>query len=197
MPQITETFTVARPPAVVWAYLQDIPAVVTCLPGLELLESPQENVYRGRLKVRLGAVSAGFEGEARIVASDPAAFECRLQGKGVDRKGGSRANAEFAYSLFAVAGGTQVTVNADINLTGPLAQMGRTGILNDVAHEMTGEFARNLEARLAAQPATTTEAAMAAKASTTVPAELSLWRVFQAILRGRLRALVARLKRSA
>ena len=196
MPQITETFTVARPPAGVWAYLQDIPAVATCLPGLELLESTQENVYRGRLKVRLGAVSAGFEGEARIVASDPAAFECRLQGKGVDRKGGSRANAEFAYSLSAVAGGTQVTVNADINLTGPLAQMGRTGILNDVAHEMTGEFARNLEARLAAQFPPAAETVTVVETSTHAATELGLWRVLLVILRGRLRALVAMLKRS-
>ena len=114
----------------------------------------------------------------------------------MDRKGGSRANAEFAYSLSAVAGGTQVTVNADIKLTGPLAQMGRTGILNDVAHEMTGEFARNLEARLAAQFPPAAETVTVVETSTHAATELGFWRVLLVILRGRLRALVAMLKRS-
>lgn len=196
MPRITESFTLPRPLPQVWATLQDIPRVVTCLPGLELTGQPAEQVYAGRLKVRLGAVTAAFEGEATITAIDPAAHETRLKGKGTDRKGGSRAQAEFVYRLEEVPAGTRVAVDADITLSGPLAQFGRTGILQDVARELTAQFATNLEAMLAAAPAaapppvaTADDSPPAPRADAPPPAApLSGTRLLWVLLKGRWRA---------
>ena len=33
MPKVTESFEVAQSPGRVWALLQDVPEVVTCMPG--------------------------------------------------------------------------------------------------------------------------------------------------------------------
>lgn len=49
------------------------------------------------------------------------------------------------------AQGTGIEVQADVILSGPLAQVGRTGIIEDVARALTSQFAANLEARLGAQ----------------------------------------------
>ena len=37
----------ARPAAAVWAFFQDVPAVASCLPGAELVESNNDRVQRG------------------------------------------------------------------------------------------------------------------------------------------------------
>ncbi len=199
MPRISENFTVAQPIERVWEFLQQIPEIVTCLPGLELLGEPEPQHYTGRLRVKLGAVSAAFEGEATIKSVDHATYSTSLTGKGVDRKGGSRAQSEFTYRLTDRAGQTLVTVDADITLSGPLAQFGRTGILNDVAHEMTAQFAANLEAKMAAMESTSESSSDAvAKAQTPPPAaatharteDLNAARMLFAIVRGRWRALL-------
>ena len=194
MPRISESFTIARPLSQVWAYLQDIPQVVTCLPGLELTGQPAAQVFAGKLKIKLGAVTAAFEGEATIVAIDESRHETRIKGKGTDRKGGSRAQAEFVYRL---DGGdeTRVSVDADITLSGPLAQFGRTGILQDVARELTAQFATNLEAKLAAAVILPEASAGPLEPPATPPgnaasAALSGSRLLWFLLRGRLRAVL-------
>ena len=189
MPRISESFTVNQSAARVWEFFQDVPQVVTCLPGLELAGQPQPEVFVGRIKVKLGAVSATFEGEATIIETDHVAHVSRIKGRGVDKKGGSRAQAEFTYRLAAVTNGTQVTVDADINLTGPLAQFGRTGILNEVARELTAQFATNLEAKLAAGTAPT-PSENSAHADTAPIAALDAGRLLRALLHSRWRALL-------
>lgn len=88
--------------------------------------------------------------------------------------------------------GTQVEVEADITLSGPLAQFGRTGILNDVARELTVQFAANLEAKLADAAATEALSASAAPSTAPLPppaAALSATRLLYVLIKGRLRAL--------
>jgi carbon monoxide dehydrogenase subunit G len=186
MPRISESFTVDRPLTQVWALIQDVPQVVTCLPGLALVEQPAPNAYRGRMKIKLGAVSAAFEGEATILETDEVHHRTRISGKGVDKKGGSRATADFSYALSAGPTGTTVNVEADINLSGPLAQFGRTSILNDVAHELTAQFAQNLSAKLTAS----SPLAMDAAVETAPATELDAGKIARSILRRRWRGFM-------
>jgi len=150
MTEIIERFTVDQPPAAVWDFFQDVPAVVTCIPGLALTGAAPPDKYQGKVRLRLGPVSAAFEGEAIIVARDAAARHARIEAQGIDRQGGSRASARVDYEIAPKDGGSEVTVTAEIKLTGALAQIGRTGIVQDVARELTASFAATLRARLAA-----------------------------------------------
>jgi carbon monoxide dehydrogenase subunit G len=145
-----ESFAIEQPVGAVWAFFQDVPQVVLCLPGLELTGQSDETTYQGKIKVKVGPVTGAFEGEATIVESDEATRRARIDGKGVDRQGGSRAAATVVYELIAEGEGTTVKVIADIKLTGALAQMGRTGIIRDVAAQLIAEFADCLRAKLAA-----------------------------------------------
>lgn len=193
MPEINESFDVAQPVDRVWALLQDIPEVMTCLPGAEFTGQSAEDVYGGKVTVKLGAVTASFDGEATVLERDEVAHFCSFNGKGIDKRGGSRAQATFSYGLSEVDGSTHVAVDANIKLTGKLAQMGRTGIFNDIAHQMTGEFAANLERKLLAETSADAETTPSADSTGPVVSEISALKMFGVIVRGRWRALCAAL----
>lgn len=145
--KIRESFTVACPPAAVWAFFQDVPAVAACLPGAELIESEAHDIHRGKVGVRLGPFKATFEGEARVTA-DPATRSGYIEGRGVDKQGGSHSRLTVDYKLNDLHGSTQVDIVVDLTLSGPIAQFGRTGLVTEAANVLVGDFARNLEARI-------------------------------------------------
>ena len=70
MPDIETSFEIDQPPGRVWTFFQDVPEVVTCMPGAVLLDRTGETTYRGKVTVRLGPVTAAFEGEATIAEAD-------------------------------------------------------------------------------------------------------------------------------
>jgi len=173
MPRLSVTAAIAAAPDVVWSALEDVPSVVGCVPGMELVEVRPDGSFVGRMGVRLGPVRANFAGEASFRERDVAQRRAVIEGKGVDKAGGSRASALLTYVVGAAEAGPGSTIAMDVDytLTGALAQMGRTGILQDVATALTQEFARNLEAKLAADvPAAPADDAAEAPAGSLAPA---------------------------
>jgi carbon monoxide dehydrogenase subunit G len=159
--KIEHEFTVARPIDRVWEFFQDVPSVADCLPGAELQEDKGKNVYAGMVSVKLGPMTAAFEGEATI-SPDPSTHTATIDGKGVDKRGGSRGQVKVGYALSdADAGSTKVNIDADVMLSGPAAQFGRTGLVNEISKRLIGEFVQCLEGKLAA---TTVEEAAEVKA---------------------------------
>jgi uncharacterized protein len=150
--RISQQFTVARPLADVWAFFQDVPAVARCMPGAELVEDKGGGLYAGKVKVRLGPFGANFEGEAKV-SPDPASHSGHVEGRGVDRRGGSRTSMVMDYRLAPADDGTTVTVAADITLAGAIAQFGRTSLMQETANILVRDFASALEAQLAPPPA--------------------------------------------
>jgi len=148
--KVAQKFRVARPPAEVWAFFQDVPAVARCMPGAELTEDKGDGIFAGKVKVRLGPFGANFEGEAKV-SPDPATHSGHVEGKGVDRRGGSRTRMAMDYRLASVGDGTEVTVDADVTLAGAIAQFGRTGLIQETANILVQDFVAALEAQLAPQ----------------------------------------------
>jgi carbon monoxide dehydrogenase subunit G len=146
--KISQRFTVARPVADVWAFFQDVPAIARCMPGAELTEDKGGGLYAGKVKVRLGPFGANFEGEAKV-SPDPASHSGHVEGKGVDKRGGSRSRVAMDYRLAPADGGTEVTVDADVTLAGTIAQFGRTSLMQETANILVRDFASALEAQLA------------------------------------------------
>jgi len=152
---IEHEFNVAQPPEIVWEFFQDVPSVAQCLPGAELLGQSEDGSYEGKVSVKLGPMAAAFEGKA-TVAPDPAARTATIEGKGVDRSGGSRGQVKVDYSIVPDGPGSKVGVKAEVSLSGPVAQFGRTGLINEMSKRLIGEFVECLEGKLAA--VTTAEA---------------------------------------
>ncbi len=145
--KIVQSFTVARPAAAVWTFFQDVAAVATCLPGAELTGSDPGGAYRGKVGVRLGPFNATFEGEAKVTA-DPTTRSGHVEGRGVDKRGGSHSRMTMDYKVADLGGSTRVDLDVDLTLSGPIAQFGRTGLITEAANVLIGEFARNLEGRI-------------------------------------------------
>lgn len=148
--QITQEFEVARSVDEIWNMFQDVRAVAQCLPGATLDEDKGNHVYAGSIAVKLGPMAAKFEGEATITP-DATNRTAVIDGRGVDKRGGSRGQVKVTYQLTpAESGGTKVAIDADVTLAGPAAQFGRTGLINEMSRRLIADFASCLEAKLGA-----------------------------------------------
>ena len=147
---ISQEFVIERSTDVVWKFFQDVPVVAQCLPGAELLAQKDDGSYEGKLSVKLGPMAVSFEGTA-TVAPDPGSMSATIEGKGVDRRGGSRGQVKVVYTVTSQGSGSKVEVDAEITLSGPVAQFGRTGLINEMSKRLIGEFVDCLEAKLGAE----------------------------------------------
>src|SRR3954449_273233 len=145
--QIVNEFTVNRPIDEAWPIICDVERIAPCLPGAEL-EEIEGDVYRGKVKVKLGAVTAQFKGEAQFVERDDAAHHARLRAKGRDTGGRGNAEADIVAAAESLSPtSTKCTVTADLHITGKVAQFGR-GIMGDVSKKLMDQFANNLNSML-------------------------------------------------
>jgi hypothetical protein len=155
---IKNSFEVPVPVDEAWKLLLDIKRIAPCMPGAELLEVVDPQTYKGKVSVRLGPVALSFVGTARFEEIDETAHRARMKGQGSDAKGRGGASGIVTFALSPTVGGTKVEVNTNVNLSGSVAQYGRgTGMIQDVATQIIGQFANSLSAMIAhekaAQPA--------------------------------------------
>ena len=172
---LEQQFSVAHPPEQVFAMFDDIAAVAACLPGASLTAPPKPERVEGAIRVRIGPIAATFQGAARV-ERNAADMSGRIVGIGNDRRSRSSTQGEIRYRLVQVGQGTRVDLSIGYTLTGMLAQVGRPGLVRDLAARLIAEFAGNLDRQLSGAPA---DAA---------PAELN----GIALVLGSLRAWVAR-----
>jgi uncharacterized protein len=145
--QIVNEFTVNRPIEEAWPIICDVERIAPCLPGAQL-EEIEGDMYRGKVRVKLGAVATEFAGEAQFVERDDAAHRAKLTAKGRDTKGRGNAAADIyaeAESLSPTS--TKCIVTADLHITGKVAQFGR-GVMGDVSKKLMDQFAANLNKML-------------------------------------------------
>jgi hypothetical protein len=186
--KIENSFRVDLPVEKAWATLLDIPSVVSCMPGAELLGVEDERSYRGQVKVRLGPVAVAFKGRAQLAEVDEAQHQVRAKASGTEEKGRGSAQADVSFRLTPEGPGTRVDVETNLTLAGAVAQYGRAqGVIADVAHVMVDQFARNLGKRIAASgalPVGGVQAAPApiARAPAAAPA-ISVFSLMGALLR--------------
>ena len=141
--QLINEFTVNRPIDEAWPLITDLELIAPCLPGAELQEVEGET-YRGVVKIKLGAISSQFKGEAHFVERDDENFRAVIKGTGRDTGGRGNASAEItaqAESLSPTS--TRVAVTTELHITGKVAQFGR-GIMGDVSSKLMAQFADNL-----------------------------------------------------
>jgi carbon-monoxide dehydrogenase small subunit len=125
--EFRQSFAIAHPVEEVWAFFGRVEDVAACLPGASLDGGEKDGVVNGKMRVKVGPISAEFSGNSAT--------------RGI-----------VAYSVKPDEGGAGARVDVDVGytLTGMLAQFGRSGLVQDIASRLTAAFARNLEARLSA-----------------------------------------------
>jgi len=174
--KIANEFTVHVPIEVAWRVLTDLEGIAPCLPGAQLT-GVDGDVYRGKVKVKVGPVVSEFAGTARFAEKDDAAYRGVIDAKGRDARSAGNAAALITAQLRPDGGSTVVNVDTDLKISGKLAQFG-SGMIREVSQKLLGQFVTSLEAKIAADdgtatagPAAPTPAAEAPAAETPAAAE--------------------------
>jgi carbon monoxide dehydrogenase subunit G len=146
--KLEQTFEVQAPLEQVWAALNDLERVAPCLPGAAITGHDEDGTYRGTFTVKLGPMTAAYNGTIKVEDADDSTHTATLKAKGTDKRGQGGANATIVNKLSANYGATRVEAVTDFTITGRLAQFGRGGMMEDVSNRLLRDFATCLQSRL-------------------------------------------------
>lgn len=148
--ELHHEFTVPVPVDDAWRVLLDIERVAPCLPGATV-EGYDGRTVTGSVKVKLGPITVTYKGTAVFEEQDEAGHRMVLAASGRETRGQGTARATVTGTLQPRDGGTAVSVDTDLTVTGRPAQFGR-GVLGEVGDRLVGQFAECLSERLAGTP---------------------------------------------
>ena len=163
--EMKESFQVAAPIDKVWAFMMKPEMVVACMPGAGLKEIVDPKKFIGTVKLKVGAVSAQYEGTITYAEVDKDAYRIKLLAEGNERGGGT-ATATIACQLVTLADnkGTDVRFESSVDLTGKLIQVGR-GMIEGVAGQIVKKYIANVRSMLEVPADAAAPAASAASAA--------------------------------
>ena len=160
--KIENDFRVSAPIEEAWALLTDIPAIAPCLPGAELT-GQDGDTFEGKIKIKVGPVSAEYKGTATVTELDEINHRVLLSASGRDSRGSGNASAEIVAVMTPDGDGTKVSIDTDLKIAGKVAQFGR-GVMADVSKKLIGQFAACIRSKLdppvAAEPMVESVAAL-------------------------------------
>ena len=160
--KLENSFEVPASPEQAWELLMDVPRVIPCMPGAELVEVKGDDAWKAKTKVKLGPISLTFDADVTREEADVEARRAKLAANARETRGRGSARATIETSLAPANEGTHVDIVTDLALSGAVAQYGR-GMIADVAGQMITSFADCLKAQLDESP-NLAEAAVAAQA---------------------------------
>jgi len=166
--EINDSFRVDLPVEETWRVLMDIERIAPCLPGAQLQEIAGEE-YRGVVKVKVGPITAQYKGAAYFESRDDATHVAVIKGSGRDTRGQGNAAATITMRLVPDGGGTAVSVETDLAITGKVAQFGR-GVMADVSAKLLAQFVANLERDVLSEPSVDLVAAAEEEQAAAAPA---------------------------
>jgi hypothetical protein len=163
--ELKNEFRVAVPGAKTWQVLTDVERVAPCIPGAQLLSVDGDD-FTGVVKVKVGPITVSYKGDASFQEKDEAAQRVVIKATGKETRGSGNAAAVVTAQLKDDGtNGTIVSITTDLTISGKAAQFGR-GVLADVSTNLIGQFARNLEADLLGDTATSAAASTPVAAAT-------------------------------
>ncbi len=161
-------FDVEAPIEEVFKALLDVERVAPCVPGAEVVEHTDEDVYKVAIKVKVGPMSMKYGGEVKIVESDPEQHRAVMRTRAKEARGQGTADANVEMHLEGDESRTHGHISTDVKLSGRAAAMGGS-VIQDVSARIVDTFAENLAAMLSEgkSAAVETPAAPAAGGSVT------------------------------
>ena len=115
--RIENSFDVAATPEAAWALLMDVPRVIPCMPGAELVETVDDENWKARMRVKLGPISLAFLADVKRDEVDEAARRVRLAADAREERGRGAAGATIESSLSSDGTTTTVTTVTELTLT--------------------------------------------------------------------------------
>jgi carbon monoxide dehydrogenase subunit G len=182
--------TVDAPADELFAFVSDVDRVAQCLPGA-VIEGSDGDEHRGSMRVKVGPITAQYRGTLRFLELDEGGRRAVLRARGEEAGGQGQAEARIETAIEEIDGASRIRMDTDLQIRGRVAQFGR-GAMEKIAQRMFAEFARNLEAAMAAggagapAPAPAAAPGAARPAAPAPAAELDALRLFARPLAGKL-----------
>jgi carbon monoxide dehydrogenase subunit G len=153
--EIKGEYKIAAPRHKVFSALNDPAVLQACIPGCESLEKVSDTEMKAKVRLRIGPVSASFNGKVTLSDIDPP-NGYKITGEG---QGGAAGFAKggAVVALADDAGATTLTYNVDAQVGGKIAQVGARlidGTARKLADEFFGKFAAMVSAPPPAEAAT-------------------------------------------
>jgi len=151
--ELHERLTLDSPPDRVWDFLIDPYKTVACLPGSELTGQEDERTFTGAVKMKVGAVRVSYGGTVVFEEVDEERRYVRIVGTGRETTGSGSAQMTMESSVSPAEGGaTEVTIDAQVRVTGKLVRFGR-GMIDTVFAQVLQDFRTRLAEQLSADEA--------------------------------------------
>ncbi|WP_371596233.1 SRPBCC family protein [Streptomyces sp. NBC_00564] len=149
--QLTNAVPVKASPDEVFALMNDVERVASCMPGAAL-DGQDGDVWQGRVKIKVGPISAAYAGTVRFLEVDAERRRLRVHARGADTHGSGDAEAEVALDVLASPEGALLQLSTDLVIRGKIAQFGK-GAIAAVSDRILQQFAQNLGSLLDADRA--------------------------------------------
>ncbi len=140
--RIEKTYQVDAPVEQVWAFLTNPESVVSCIPGASVDEVVDERSFKGRVAMKVGPVEAKYQGEARFEELDAENYRMRMVAQGTGQGTASMIMTSRLHSI--EGGGTEVTVIAEVNMTGRLVQL-VSRMIKFVSDQVFDQFVKRVQ----------------------------------------------------
>jgi len=158
---IEEKLELSAPVARVWAFLLAPERVVACLPGAALDEVIDARTFRGNVKVKVGPVAMTYAGKASLTEVDETTHSVTILGEGKEKAGADVVSMTMRGRVEPLAaGGSELSVKADVLLTGKIVKFGR-GMIQAVSAQLFKDFAARMRTELEMEPEAEAQAAPA------------------------------------
>jgi len=140
--QLTNTVAVKAPPDEVFALMNDVERVASCMPGASL-DGQDGDSWHGKVKVKVGPITAAYAGTVRFLEVDAGQRLLRVQARGADTHGSGDAEAAVTLVVEEAPEGALLRLSTDLVIRGKIAQFGK-GAIGTVSDRILQQFARNL-----------------------------------------------------
>lgn len=145
--QIRESFEVAAPVGAVWTFINDPQNVVACMPGASLERIVDERQFIGSVKLKIGAVSAQYQGTITYTEVDREQGLVKMLATGNERGGGTVSGTIVTQLEALGPQATRVNCESSVDLTGKIVQVGR-GMIEGVSAQIIKKYVGNVRALL-------------------------------------------------
>src|SRR3954465_1112352 len=104
MVELDHSFSTGKPTDYNWEAILDLDRVIPCVEGGRVVERTSPESAKAEIKVKMGAMSMGFNGTVEVVERDDAAHRAVLRVKSREVGGSGYANADVTFTLDGGAG---------------------------------------------------------------------------------------------
>jgi uncharacterized protein len=170
--KIQNEIEISAPPDELFDLLSDPERVAPCMPGASL-EGKDDDSYKGTVKLKVGPITASYQGTLHFVELDRENRRAVMKASGQETSGQGNAEATITASVSGSDSQSVLSMETDMEVRGKAAQFGR-GALGNVSQKILQQFARNLESQMLSgkegeEPSEETATDGAAEADGTAP----------------------------